>query len=75
MALVEIVNKVENDIEDGTHTFQLNEPHMIYTKRLQELGIISGINKTSFKNKLLDHFKDVPQDVLRNWILILLILS
>ena len=53
MALVEIVNKIENEIEDGTYTFQLNELHMIYTNRLQELGIMSGMNKTSFKKQLI----------------------
>ena len=67
MILVEIMNKIVNYIEDGTHTFQINELHIIYTKRLQELGIISGMNETSFKNKLLNHLKDVGlRDIFRN---------
>lgn len=65
-AFVEIVAKIESDIDDGTHTFQLNELHMAYTNRLQELGVTTEINKTSFKNKLLTHFQDFGlQDVFR----------
>ena len=65
-ALVETLNKIESELGDGTHTFQLNDLYMVYAKRLQELGVTAEINKTSFKNKLLDHSKDVGiQDVFR----------
>ena len=65
-ALVETVNKIKSELGDGIHTFQLNDLYMVCAKRLQELGVTAEINKTSFKNKLLDHFKDVGiQDVFR----------
>ena len=32
---------------------------MAYTKRLRELSVTSDINRTLFKSKLLNHFKDL----------------
>ena len=58
-AFVETIAKMESELEDGVKTFQLNELHMAYTKRLRELSVTSDINRTLFKNKLLNHFQDL----------------
>ena len=57
-AFVEIVTKIEHDIEDGTNIFHLNELHTAYTNRCQQFGITSMVSKTAPKNKLLLHFQD-----------------
>ena len=57
-AFVELVNTMEDEIEDGTYSFKLNELHEIYTKRLQQLGINSIVKKTFLKDKIIEYFKD-----------------
>ena len=66
-AFVELVTTMEDEIEDGTYSFKLNELHAIYTKRLQQLGINSIVNKTFLKDKIIEHFKDFGlKDVYRH---------
>ena len=65
-AFVELVDKIETDIEEGTQFFYLNELHLLYTNRLQQLGKTSTVNRTDLKDRLMLHFQHFGlEDVFR----------
>ncbi len=58
-AFIELTSSVEKSVEDGIFNFKLVDILKLYEKRLQELGIRKEVNKSWFKEKILQYF---PQD-------------
>ena len=53
---VELTTYIEKSVEAGTLLFKLAELHSLYINRLGDFGIRKTVNKTRFKNDLLQHF-------------------
>ena len=46
----------EKAVDSGTLLFKLFEHHSIYVIHLKDLGIVKTVNKTRWKNLILNHF-------------------
>ena len=55
---VELAGHIEMSVNAGTLIFKLSELHTLYLNRLEELNITKAINKTRFKEQLLERFSD-----------------
>ena len=56
-AFVEVVSYVEGAIEDELYMFKVKELRCLYQKRLKELGYDVEINKSKFKESILNYFQ------------------
>ena len=60
-AFSELVSYMENCMRnDSCLIFKLSELHSLYVDRLASFGIHKTVNKTRFKQQILDHFPDWP---------------
>ena len=56
-AFAEVVSYVEAAIEDKLYMFKVKELRCLYQKRLKEFGYAVEINKSKFKESILDYFE------------------
>ena len=55
---VELAGHIEMSVTAGILIFKLSELHALYLNRREELNITKAINKTRFKEQLLERFSD-----------------
>ena len=60
-AFIELTSSIENSVEDGIFNFKLVDLRKLYEKRLQDLGIRKEINKSRFKEKILQYFPQAQE--------------
>ncbi|CAG9822112.1 unnamed protein product [Phaedon cochleariae] len=60
-SFVELSSYIRTSVKSGILLFEVSEIHSMYVNRLEELGINKQINKTSLKNKLLEHFPEAQE--------------
>ena len=70
-AFVELTRYIEKSVDSGTLLFKLSEIHSLYMGRLEELGIKKLVNKTRFKDNLLERFPEAQEQCVgRNIVII-----
>lgn len=60
-AFIELTSSIENSVEDGIFHFRLVDLRKLYEKRLQDLGLQKEINKSRFKEKILQYFPQAQE--------------
>ena len=58
---VELTTYIEKSVEAGTLLFKVAELYSLYINRLGDFGIRKTVNKTRFKNDLLQHFSEAQE--------------
>ena len=58
---VELITYVENAVEDGQFCFKISSLRQLYESRLRNLGNSKEVNKTYFKEQLLEYFTNAQE--------------